>query len=162
MTQSPVEVYFSRSNTPEGVVPGFTLMFESREAADEGFALATEAATEGRLPPVYVTLSRQMAKSWTFELVTMGPTRTLAVDAAGVPSAAVSRFLHSFESVLYYFVIFGYKDGGGIELLDPAENALYKSELTVDGALVRGSNRIKPKWSSVFDVANMLEIGDFQ
>lgn len=160
MIAEDVLVYAARVDEPGGRVPGIALIFPSEAAAQRGFGAATQSVVEGRLPSSEVRFSSTPETAgFTFEFKAYGPGELLAIRAGGFPRRELDALLRLLKEVPYYFVVFGYQDAHGIDLLPPKESCLYKGSLVVDDQTHSGHADRSVSWNSLFD--HDLGLGTF-
>ena len=157
-----VALYAARSDTPQGSVPGFCLVFADKNSAEQGLGMTTAAVVEGRLPPTDVAIQRA-DDAWTLRVRATTPQDALDIEIPGVAEGEIVAFLKLLSRVLYYFVIFGWTNPDGtLGLVDPAGDALYKSTIVVDDRTVKGRKVDSIDWKNVFGADTHLVLGSWQ
>lgn len=151
MTQD-IAYYAARVAGPDWVVPGVCIVMGSEQEAENAFALCTTSVREGRLPPSEVEFEYVSGEGFIFRMRAQGREGVFHVEAAYVPDIEIRALRELMLASLYFFVIFGWTSApeGTIELLDPTEHALFKTELTIAGSHVVGTRGVAEiPWSRV-------------
>ncbi len=161
MADSEVAFFPARSELKGAVVPGIALIYPSEAAAITALMSMTAPAVEGRMLPTMFSLDPSPATGdWVFSAVAFSSLGDTRIEVSGIPDGDVRELQNALNLVLYFFVIFGYYEHDGtVELLDPSANALFKSEITIDGRSVRGQYATEVDWSNILGNEANLSLG---